>query len=175
MTRPPRAKAATIRSIAFAIWGRARRTAGATFASSELIMRAISRADRVSSSAAARLRRSVASAAKSFGVGFFICPGNLSAPSFEDERLSGKYLAQCRLDARQALGNPLHVLAIFGEIGRVLDHLQFIAHSMVHLSDNLQLLCHNAIVALFISPNQSTAEGTQTNGVQDHVTVVVGR
>src|SRR5438270_10043746 len=175
MTRPPRAKAAAISSIACAICGKVRRTAGATFVSSELIMRAISRADRVSSSAAARLRRSVASAAKSFGVRFFILPGDLYTLSFEEEGLSGKYLTQCRLDPRQALRNSLHMLVIFGEICRVLDHLQFIAHPVVHLSNNLQLLRHNAIVAFFISTYQSAAKGTQTDGFQDDVTVVVGR
>src|SRR6266850_7773867 len=59
MRRPPRESAAEIRSMAWAICGRARWTAGATLASSALMMLAISREDLWSRSAEAALGFSV--------------------------------------------------------------------------------------------------------------------
>src|SRR5882724_3394888 len=59
MRRPPRESAAAIRSMAWAIWGRARWTAGATLASSALMMLAISKEDLRSRSAEAELDCSV--------------------------------------------------------------------------------------------------------------------
>src|SRR6266487_7164729 len=59
MRRPPRESAAAIRSIASAICGSTRWTAGATLASSALMMRAISREDLRSKSAERALGFSV--------------------------------------------------------------------------------------------------------------------
>src|SRR5256885_1840852 len=59
--RPPEASCLAIRSIPFAICGRAFLTARGTFWSSRLMSRAIASALIVSSAAAARLRRSVPS------------------------------------------------------------------------------------------------------------------
>src|SRR6266481_8691009 len=59
MRRPPRESAPAIRSMAWAICGRARWTAGATLASSALMMRAISREDLRSKSAERALGFSV--------------------------------------------------------------------------------------------------------------------
>src|SRR5258706_3118234 len=60
MRRPPWESAAAITSMAWAIWGRARFTAGATLVSSALMMRVISKEDLRSRSAEAGLGCSVA-------------------------------------------------------------------------------------------------------------------
>src|SRR6266849_10861506 len=105
MRRPPRESAAAIRSMAWAICGSARWTAGATLASPALMMRAISREDLPSRSAEAALVFSVVRCWRSVALRFTrLTPRKFLFPARE------KQVLRCAQDDKLKRGIGKQVL-----------------------------------------------------------------